>query len=151
MSITAEQAVTAAGSPRELLDGRLFDTLSAYVARRQEVTLAYAERMVEQMLVWLKAVADNPQVRLAMDESVDPAWHAFILHSQDYAEFCERMYGRYLHHVPPGLDASMSREEVERTMPALHATGYLVDAEFWVGAKPCCPPNPCVVSVGPKA
>ncbi|MGI5418840.1 hypothetical protein [Actinomadura luteofluorescens] len=55
------------------------------------MTLAYAERMVEQMLVWLKAVTNNPQVRLAMDESVDPAWHAFILHSQDYAEFCERV------------------------------------------------------------
>ncbi|MEV0660312.1 hypothetical protein ACIBI3_01425 [Actinomadura luteofluorescens] len=97
MSITAEQAVAAAGSPRELLDDQLFDTLSAYVARRQEVTLTYAERMVEQMLVWLRAVADNPQA------------------------------------------------------PAPHATGYPVDAEFWVGAKPCCPPNPCVVSVSLRA
>ena len=147
MTITTERAATAAASPRELVDARLFGTLSAYVASHQEVTLAYAERMVEQMLVWMRAVADNPTVRLAMDETVDPAWHAFMLHSQDYAEFCDRMFGRYLHHVPPVNGASHSTAEVDRTLPALRATGYRVDEEFWVGAKPCCPPNPCVAEV----
>lgn len=145
MTITTERAATAA-NPRDLVDREVFTTLSTYVASHQEVTHAYADRMVEQMLVWMRAVADNPGLRLAMDETVDPAWHAFILHSQEYAAFCDRMFGEYLHHVPPAPGVAHSTDEVDRTLPALHATGYPVDEEFWVGGKPCCPPNPCTVS-----
>lgn len=146
----AAEVDKAAKDPRDLLDGETFDILAGYVAKHQEVTRAYAERMVEQMLVWMRAVADNPGVRLAMDETVDPAWHAFILHSQQYSAFCERMFGFYLHHVPPAPGVSHSAEEVDRTLRALRGTGYHVDEEFWVGAKPCCPPNPCVAGARPK-
>lgn len=151
MTTITAGAATAAKDPRELVSPAVFYTLAAYVAQHQEVTLAYAERMVEQMLVWMKAVADNPSVRLAMDETVDPAWHAFMLHSQEYAAFCDQLFGRYLHHVPPAPGTSHSDAEIDRTLPALHATGYPVDEEFWRGAKPCCPPNPCTVQAAPPA
>ena len=147
MTITTERAATAAKDPRKLVTPEVFSTVSTYVARHQEVTLAYAERMVAQMLVWMRAVADNPSARLAMDETVDPAWHAFMLHSQEYAAFCDRLFGRYLHHVPPVDGTSHTDVEIDRTLPALRATGYQVDTEFWVGAKPCCPPDPCVNAV----
>lgn len=36
---------------------------------------------------------------------VDEAWHHFLLFSRDYEEFCERAFGRMLHHSPAeGLD-----------------------------------------------
>lgn len=31
---------------------------------------------------------------------VDVAWHEFILYTRDYQQFCERGFGRFLHHVP---------------------------------------------------
>ena len=31
---------------------------------------------------------------------VDEVWHAFILHTKDYADFCNDMSGEYLHHAP---------------------------------------------------
>ena len=31
---------------------------------------------------------------------VDSAWHAYILHTQGYALWCERAFGRMLHHTP---------------------------------------------------
>lgn len=40
---------------------------------------------------------------------IDAAWHAFILHTRDYAEFCDRYFGRFLHHQP--LDASEGTED----------------------------------------
>jgi hypothetical protein len=146
MTATLEAATTAK-DPRELLDAETFGLLAQYVAEHQDVTAVYAERMVEQLLVWLQAAAENPTVRLAMDETVDPAWHAFLLHSQQYAEFCDRTFGYYLHHVPPAPGVSHTEAEVDRTLPALYATGYRVDEEFWVGKSPCCPPNPCVKAV----
>ena len=37
-------------------------------------------------------------------KAVDEAWHEMILMTREYTEFCERAFGRYLHHTP-GLDA----------------------------------------------
>ncbi len=33
---------------------------------------------------------------------VDEAWHEFILMSREYAAFCTKAFGRYLHHSPEG-------------------------------------------------
>ena len=33
-------------------------------------------------------------------QAVDEAWHAFILSTKAYASFCERAFGRFLHHHP---------------------------------------------------
>ncbi|SEG82870.1 hypothetical protein SAMN04489712_11599 [Thermomonospora echinospora] len=146
MIITTDRTARAVKDPRELLGYRpgLFDTLAAYVAKHQQVTLPYAEGVVEQTLVWFKACADNPTVRLGMSESVDHGWHAFLLHSQEYAEFCERMFGTYFHHVPPRPGQSMTEQEMAATLPALYATGYPVDESHWNGvAYGCCPPDPC--------
>src|SRR6185369_17776993 len=42
-------------------------------------------------------------------KAVDAYWHAFILDTNSYAEWCERTLGRFLHHVPAerlGSDAA---------------------------------------------
>lgn len=33
-------------------------------------------------------------------QAVDEAWHAFILSTKAYANFCQRAFGRFLHHHP---------------------------------------------------
>lgn len=39
--------------------------------------------------------------RLAMTSSeVDEVWHIFILFTKDYADFCDRIFGKFLHHQP---------------------------------------------------
>lgn len=35
--------------------------------------------------------------------AVDEAWHGFILCTALYAQFCDRAYGRFLHHHPDGI------------------------------------------------
>jgi hypothetical protein len=34
--------------------------------------------------------------------AVDEAWHGFILCTARYSAFCDRAYGRFLHHHPEG-------------------------------------------------
>jgi len=36
-----------------------------------------------------------------MIETIDVVWHSFILHTKDYADFCQHFYGGFLHHDPP--------------------------------------------------
>jgi hypothetical protein len=31
---------------------------------------------------------------------VDEVWHAFILFTKDYADFCRSVFGEFIHHVP---------------------------------------------------
>lgn len=51
----------------------------------------------------------------------DEFWHAFILHTHDYAAFCQKFFGRFIHHEPfdtnyppPEGRAVNSRRLIER-------------------------------------
>lgn len=38
-----------------------------------------------------------------MDEDmreIDQMWHVFLLYTRDYADYCQRYFGEYLHHQP---------------------------------------------------
>jgi hypothetical protein len=50
---------------------------------------------------WFRLAARNPRVPLAMPSVVvDDLWHEMVLHTREYAEFCDAALGRFLHHVP---------------------------------------------------
>jgi hypothetical protein len=143
-AVLESHAPTTAKDPSGLVTSEVFDKLVDFIVTRHRVTPEYAGRLFGQTLVYLKAVADNAEVRIVPDISVDPGWHAFIEHTIDYAEFCERIAGRFLHHIPILTQDMITGEAMARTIPALRATGYRVDMEFWRTAESCCPPNPCV-------
>ena len=45
---------------------------------------------------------------------MDEVWHAHILHTKDYIDFCEQVFGCYLHHHPHhGKDNTITDEELE--------------------------------------
>lgn len=44
-------------------------------------------------------VAGNTMVSMP-SQAVDEAWHAFILFTRQYEEFCQQAFGRFLHHTP---------------------------------------------------
>lgn len=37
---------------------------------------------------------------LSPSKAIDDGWHLFILHTADYAAFCTRYLGRFIHHQP---------------------------------------------------
>ena len=47
------------------------------------------------------ATARRPKARLSMPSTVvDDLWHEMLLHTRDYAVFCDAAFGRFLHHEP---------------------------------------------------
>jgi hypothetical protein len=40
---------------------------------------------------------------------LDHMWHWFVLHTEDYAEFCQRYFGRMLHHDPETRGTRLNR------------------------------------------
>ncbi|MFC4053520.1 hypothetical protein ACFOY4_27855 [Actinomadura syzygii] len=150
MTVAMNRQAMAARDPRELVSPEVWGLLVEDLRRYHHVTRDYAERMMGQALVFLKAQAQivqarregRPWQRIVPTSPVDPAWHAFILRSQAYGEFCQQHAGEYIHHVPYQDEAMLNGAALETTIPQLAATGYRVDVEFWHGERsPCCPPE----------
>lgn len=77
---------------------------------------------------------------------LDSLWHAFILNTPRYREFCERVYGRYLDHVP-----GKSRRQTEQRVfsgPMQYTVEKVSDAfepvnrRFWRKITYC---GPCLL------
>jgi hypothetical protein len=73
---------------------------------------------------WLRcagAALQDDQVIGMPSHAVDEAWHGFILCTAGYARFCERAYGRFLHHHPDGtgpVSAGAMEHQLGRTVVA---------------------------------
>jgi len=76
-----------------------------------------AEEIFQDMLrmLWLMAVSrvdrrnrnDSVPAGIVVYREmnvIDEMWHAFILFSREYTDFCQRFFGFYLHHVPTTSD-----------------------------------------------
>jgi hypothetical protein len=102
------------------------------------VDLRVAERIMEQALAFLVACARNPGAGLAPSAEVDKGWHAFILHTADYAEFCDRVADRFIHHLPtePG-EKNDGGAALAATVAAMRAAGLHVDADLWYATPDC--------------
>ncbi|MFI5800228.1 glycine-rich domain-containing protein [Streptomyces sp. NPDC051677] len=105
-----------------------------------EIGASTARRIVGQAAAFIAASGQQPGSELAPSELVDYGWHAFILHTVDYADFCRRVVGRFVHHVPTDEDEQIpggAASARERSVAAIVAAGYTVDAELWQSTADC--------------
>lgn len=83
-----------------LIDPALFDRLTRRIASEHpDLTDGMPRRILDQALAFLGTSATATQP-LGPSELVDIGWHTFILYTVDYAAFCDRVAGRFIHHVP---------------------------------------------------
>lgn len=128
-------------SARLLISDELFDRVVDRIVRDEDMTRDLAVRVLEQALAFLAACAVDHDEALAPSRLVDIGWHTFLLHTRAYAQFCQAIAGRFLHHEPAEPD-TLSRGEVRetrrRTLAAIEAVGYLVDLDLWPGIHAEC-------------
>lgn len=121
---------------QSLVQPALFDTLVTRMVREHGHDHHMAARIMDQALAFLAACAHNHGDPLAPSEAVDVGWHTFLLHTREYREFCHRIAGRFLDHVPtedgdPAAHGDMARDTLARTVAAIDTAGYRVDADLW--------------------
>ncbi|MEU3695548.1 hypothetical protein AB0E75_07940 [Streptomyces griseoviridis] len=90
-----------------------------------------AGRVVEEGLKFVAACAKNPGIGLAPSRIVDEGWHALILHTAMYAELCERLGDRFVHHYPGYDPTNYDPPILDRTRGAIAALGWVADPELW--------------------
>jgi hypothetical protein len=118
-----------------------------------------AGSIVDEAIKFVAACATNPGLGLAPSRIVDEGWHALILHTAMYADLCEQLGGRFVHHYPGYDPTNYDPPILDRTREKIAELGWEADAELWgppsdetlvsVAAKCQHSPN-CTIVVTPK-
>jgi hypothetical protein len=70
-----------------------------YLADKEGISPTEASERWDEMLKFL-VLAVTSDLTHAPSDLVDTAWHAFLLHTERYEEFCLTHLGRFVHHQP---------------------------------------------------
>src|SRR5215510_12824427 len=69
----------------------------------------YADRLIEEYREYLSLFYFHPGDELVPPtQDLDDVWHEHILDTRRYAEDCQTVFGRFIHHVP-GLEEGTDR------------------------------------------
>lgn len=84
-------------------------------AMDNDISVSSAEEVETELkrFLVLSALKNNAGYTLKSDP-VDGYWHTFLMFSELYTEFCKKIAGQYIHHVPRELDTSSMTEAHER-------------------------------------
>lgn len=115
---------------RSLVDEALFDSIVRLVVQEKDCDIGYAARVTDQALAFV-ATASVATVPMVPSDDVDHGLHAFVLHTKDYADFCQQHAGRFLHHNPRPGGGGRTLEAVQTSAHAMKAAGFLVLDDLW--------------------
>ena len=80
------------------------------------------EVALEGLRAWYLACLDAPGEMLGMpSRAVDIAWHEMILMTRAYHAFCDRAFGRYLHHSPVAVMDEPLEYSLARTLAVVES------------------------------
>ena len=100
-AITAATAQNTLGVQAvEAMSAELVRSQMASVASDVGVDEATARLHERELKRWLALAALNPDAEYVMLGTLDELWHAFILFTRKYAQFCEEVVGHFVHHAP---------------------------------------------------
>lgn len=127
---------------RDLVEPELFDRLTAFLVSEYEIDTATAPAVMDQGLAFLYTVgATGKGDVMAPSRQVDPAWHTFMLHSGEYTEWCDKHFGRYLHHAPNSKTRTVGL--MYDVTDWIREQGFEVDGTLWGTAADCNEPACC--------
>lgn len=78
------------------------------------------------------AHSDDTKIWQMHSLRVDEAWHQFILFTAQYADFCQRFFGRYIHHAP----SNAPKLEKARATPVASFAEFRARYEELFGSSP---------------
>jgi hypothetical protein len=94
------------------------------------LTEADVDQAFEQLRVYFGICWRSEKKTVAMPSKlIDECWHVFLCDTRDYAQFCEAVLGRFLHHEPPSGDKLQKADTSERNQRQM-----LANARAYQGA-----------------
>lgn len=119
-------------SYRSLVDETLFERLVKRVVQDEGLPLQEAEQVMDAAIGFLKLCADYPRYGFNPSPQVDIGWHTFLLYTKEYADFCDEIAGRFLHHAPNDDPAAPQRNGgIKTCVEFMELHGITFDGEMW--------------------
>ncbi|MFD9418327.1 hypothetical protein ACFWC9_26935 [Streptomyces goshikiensis] len=94
-----------------------------------------------QAIAFVYVLGSQQAYDMAPSERVDPGWHSFMLHTQEYAAWCQERFGHFVHHSPNAR--VRTRPLMVSVADRIAAAGFAVDARLWGTAADCNQPACC--------
>jgi hypothetical protein len=124
---------------KDVIDQQLWERLVRRVIKAEDIYRPLAERIVNQALAFLLLCAREPDGTFSPSPLVDIGWHTFILYTKPYADFCDKVGARFIHHAPSDVDGvDYGAGNIARTVMALQAHGFIVDEPLWADGRHDC-------------
>jgi hypothetical protein len=80
----------------------------------------YADDLAEAYLLFMTLRRDtHPRVVFQPPPLIDEAWHAHILNTRNYKEFCMREFGYFVHHTPGDGTRGFNMANYENVLQSL--------------------------------
>jgi hypothetical protein len=105
--------------------------LKAFLAQSYGWTEVRAERAIRQYLNFLCLAWLYPERLLIPTREIDCVWHSHILHTCQYRQDCETLFGCYIDHNPESTLTQIADQTVE---PAFAQTKVLFERHFGPGS-----------------
>jgi hypothetical protein len=120
------------GKETRMPNGYANPSIVRRISIEQRIPLDQASELFQETLNFLDLCNDASEP-LAPSRAIDAAWHTFILHTADYASYCQDRFGRFLHHVP--TDEIMEDAYILARKHATQRFGAL-DPGVWPATSP---------------
>ncbi|MFJ5973997.1 glycine-rich domain-containing protein [Streptomyces sp. NPDC093060] len=147
MTVAPETPVVALRHGRDLVSPELFARLADFCAEEYGHERSMAERIMSEAITLCYVMGStNAGDVMAPSKAVDPGWHAFMLHTEDYAKWCTENFGYFLHHRPNSKVRTQGL--MVDVVGRIRAEGFEADERLWgtaaeCNAPACCGDGPC--------
>lgn len=143
----------SAGDPQTIIRTAENYDLSEVIERYQYdygLSKEIAESHAKEIKRFLALCAIEPKERLGMRGAIDDFWHTFIFFTKPYSDFCQKVAGTYLHHIPEGIgdknsEAGKESSSSYKNTLKLYRKYFGADAppELWPNLNTPRSPNGC--------
>lgn len=77
-----------------------FSRIGLLVQRQHKHSLDEINLMIDEYKKYIFLVTKYPNIGIPMSSRVDDIWHAHIVSTHNYQDFCNQIAGRYINHIP---------------------------------------------------
>lgn len=108
--------------------------LRTKLARALFCPAAEADRALTEVIKFLTLVAETADGPLTPSARVDLAWHEFILFTRTYSSYCDRQFGKLIHHEP-SANHEQNSSQYAVTLQCYRERFGDPPGDFWGGSK----------------
>lgn len=119
------------------IDSFNYDSTKKKVSEQfsHSVTEDYLNTGIENLKKYYAIALLDPKNEHAVSKFVDPFWHAHILHTKKYIDFCDSIFGQYIQHEPLDEENTVDYNKVkilyDYTLKTYKKVFSHVDPSWW--------------------